>query len=304
MTAGLVVTAFALGLRHGIDWDHIAAISDLTGTARGRRRGVLLSLLYAIGHAAVVLMLGAIAILFGAALPAGLDAWMGRVVGATLVFLGIWVLVGLARRGSDFRLRSRWMLIIDGTFAGFRRVRERMGTRRITVEHAHPHEHHTDDHIAVAAHDHAHHTSTVKSPAPVGPPRPHGRPVTGPSTHSHRHDHSLVLPNRSTAGYGAGTATGIGMLHGVGIESPTQIAIFVASTSVAGRGAGILLLAFWVIGLVVANAGIAVLAAFGSLRAEGNARLYRLVALVVAIGSLTLGLVYLGGLDILPEIGA
>ena len=24
--------AFALGLRHGIDWDHIAAISDITST--------------------------------------------------------------------------------------------------------------------------------------------------------------------------------------------------------------------------------------------------------------------------------
>jgi high-affinity nickel permease len=27
--AGLLVTAFVLGLRHGIDWDHVAAIGDL-----------------------------------------------------------------------------------------------------------------------------------------------------------------------------------------------------------------------------------------------------------------------------------
>ena len=28
----LLVTALALGLRHGIDWDHIAAIADITST--------------------------------------------------------------------------------------------------------------------------------------------------------------------------------------------------------------------------------------------------------------------------------
>ena len=34
---------------------------------------------------------------------------MGRVVGLTLVALGAWVLVGLARQGRDFRLRSRYL---------------------------------------------------------------------------------------------------------------------------------------------------------------------------------------------------
>src|SRR5688500_2432113 len=29
---GLLVTALILGLRHGIDWDHLAAISDITST--------------------------------------------------------------------------------------------------------------------------------------------------------------------------------------------------------------------------------------------------------------------------------
>ena len=34
----LVATGVGLGIRHGIDWDHIAAISDVTGTQRSRRR--------------------------------------------------------------------------------------------------------------------------------------------------------------------------------------------------------------------------------------------------------------------------
>ena len=29
---GVLVTGLALGLRHGIDWDHIAAITDITST--------------------------------------------------------------------------------------------------------------------------------------------------------------------------------------------------------------------------------------------------------------------------------
>jgi hypothetical protein len=29
----VLVTGLALGLRHGIDWDHIAAITDITSTA-------------------------------------------------------------------------------------------------------------------------------------------------------------------------------------------------------------------------------------------------------------------------------
>src|SRR4029453_8083654 len=29
---GVLVTGFALGIRHGIDWDHIAAITDITST--------------------------------------------------------------------------------------------------------------------------------------------------------------------------------------------------------------------------------------------------------------------------------
>ena len=30
---GIAAAALALGLRHGIDWDHIAAITDITSTA-------------------------------------------------------------------------------------------------------------------------------------------------------------------------------------------------------------------------------------------------------------------------------
>ena len=37
--AGLLLTAFVLGIRHGIDWDHIAAITDITSTTAAAEAG-------------------------------------------------------------------------------------------------------------------------------------------------------------------------------------------------------------------------------------------------------------------------
>src|SRR5512138_2313182 len=36
---GLLLTALTLGIRHGIDWDHIAAISDITSTTAAADHG-------------------------------------------------------------------------------------------------------------------------------------------------------------------------------------------------------------------------------------------------------------------------
>jgi ABC-type nickel/cobalt efflux system permease component RcnA len=171
MTVGLLITSVVLGLRHGVDWDHIAAITDLTTSSETRRRGFALSMLYAIGHALVVLALGATAIVAGASIPAGADRWTGRIVGATLIALGCWILIELIRKRRDFRLRSRWMLIINGTFAGIRRVRSGRSHRHIVVDHQHDHDHDVDvvpgaeAHLTASAHDHAHLTgASMASP--------------------------------------------------------------------------------------------------------------------------------------------
>lgn len=336
MTIGLWLTALGLGLRHGIDWDHIAAIADLTSTAENRRRGFMLSFLYAVGHAAVVMVLGVAAILFGAALPEGVDVWMGRVVGLTLVALGLWVLIELLRKGRDFRLRSRWILVINGTFSGLRRVREANARRRLTIEHAHEHDHEseagTGDH---GAHDHAHLETSTTLPeiidlTEVGQPADAlvGAATEEPSvsssrrsrlwqaagrhrghshshavhshSHSHRHETSLV---ESGSGTGNGTAAGIGLLHGVGFESPTQIAVFVASTSLVGAWAGVGLLVAWVIGLVLANSLLAGLAGFGLLNAERNFVIYATIAAFVGVASLAMGMLLLLGIDgVLPAL--
>ena len=48
---GLLLTAFGFGFRHGIDWDHLAALTDITGTERTPRRSMVLATLCAAGHA-------------------------------------------------------------------------------------------------------------------------------------------------------------------------------------------------------------------------------------------------------------
>lgn len=324
MTTGLVITALTLGLRHGVDWDHIAAIADLSSTARSRRHGFWLSFVYAGGHGLVVIALGVLAIAFGSALPEGVDVWMGRVVGATLVILGAWILVDLIRSGRDFRLRSRWILVLGGTFAGLRRVRDARRRRRVVIEHDHDHAHTGADqgdstsHNEAPAHEHAHIAQDgevvidlVEEPVGVAStPLRQGSATRGighrhgPGLRSHRHAHAheLSLGEYATAHPGNGTAAGIGLLHGIGFESPTQIAIFVASTSVAGVGGGLLLLLAWVAGLIIANSGLALLAAFGLLHAERNFTIYATIAVLVAVASLAMGALLIAGLDVLPAI--
>lgn len=147
---GLIFLGLALGLRHGIDWDHIAAITDITGSVvtteqaeqgdshsaevstgshtavaqrtlpkstrqrrQEARQGFLLSTMYALGHASVVVLLGLLALWASAILPDWIDPLMERIVGVTLILLGIWIFYSIWRYGRSFRLQSRWMVVFS-----------------------------------------------------------------------------------------------------------------------------------------------------------------------------------------------
>src|ERR1700736_1387944 len=98
---GLTLTAFGFGCRHGIDWDHIAALTDITSSQTDRRRSMWFATLYALGHGMVVFALGFCAIVLAQRLPSGVDIVMERFVGATLVILALYVFYGLARHRRD-----------------------------------------------------------------------------------------------------------------------------------------------------------------------------------------------------------
>jgi high-affinity nickel-transport protein len=85
MTVGLIVTAVVLGVRHGFDWDHLAALSDIAASQQSRRRSMMLATLYALGHAAVAFAIGAAFIVASARLPESVGEFMERLVGVTLM---------------------------------------------------------------------------------------------------------------------------------------------------------------------------------------------------------------------------
>src|SRR5207247_9858557 len=90
----------AIGHHHHSSWDE-------------GRRGFALATLYALGHATVVVALGLLAIWASTLLPDWIDPIMERIVGVTLLILGVWVFYALWRDGRSFRLRSRWMLFFS-----------------------------------------------------------------------------------------------------------------------------------------------------------------------------------------------
>ncbi|MBI3366759.1 High-affinity nickel-transporter, partial [Candidatus Roizmanbacteria bacterium] len=79
----VIVLALLLGLRHGIDWDHIAAITDIVGSEDDRKKSFIFSFLYIIGHASVVVLFGLLAVLVGVRLPDWIDTIMEPFVGIT-----------------------------------------------------------------------------------------------------------------------------------------------------------------------------------------------------------------------------
>ena len=91
----LAGTGFALGARHGLDGDHIAALTDLTAPRpedeasahRHARRGMGPSFWYCAGQDLVLAVLGMLILALGLGLPTGMDVASEYVAGLALVTL-------------------------------------------------------------------------------------------------------------------------------------------------------------------------------------------------------------------------
>ena len=103
--------------------------------------------------------------------------------------------------------------------------------------------------------------------------------------------------------YGRGTAFVVGMIHGVGAETPTQLLIFLAAAGAGGKTAGETVLAAFIVGLLTSNSLITFGSSVGFLRASENWRIYATVAMVTATFSLVIGSLFLFGKGtLLPAI--
>ena len=276
---GVIVSAFLFGFRHGIDWDHIAAITDITSSQEERGLALEYGTIYALGHALVVFLIGVAAIVLGAKLPDGVDEVMERVVGITLILLGVYVFTALVRHGREFRMRSRWMLIFSGVQGAVRKVR---GDRRREAHDLEPVHRHTEQEPSMSV--------TVAEDIPVSEWHHghHGRP----GHHHHKHPEP---GDDAFMNYGRGTAFGVGMLHGVGAETPTQVVIFLTAAGAGGAFAGILILVVFLVGLLASNTLITFGSAFGFVTASKNWTLYVTVAVLTASASLIIGTLFLLG---------
>lgn len=271
MELAWIAAAMSLGLRHGFDWDHVAAVGDLVASSVRRGDALRLSLIYAFGHAVVVLALGTAVVILGATLPASVEGLTDRVSGLTLIVLAGYVAYSLvirrkAPRGIGFGLVIRAL--------------ERRGARRDTVsyetiEHSHPHGHDQ-------RHDHIHSGDAAR---PADETERSSASVT--TLHSHAHRHVAVTPLDPFATRGA---FAVGAIHGIGVETPTQIGVLATASGADGPAQGLALVFIFVAGMGVSNAILAVVLSTGSRTSD---RIRMVVSVAAATASVYLGITLL-----------
>jgi len=203
----LLLTGLIAGIRHGIDWDHIAAISDITSTQNKVGKGIFMSFLYGLGHACVVAAIAMGFLLVSFSLPQGVDRFMELVVGFTLIILGIYVFYSLhKKKGEDFRILPRWALAANAVLNSYSWLKAKL-------------------------------TRT-------------------PRKHHH------VLKD----GYGNRASYLIGMIHGIGAETPSQMMLFAMAITagVSNRiELGSIIIVLFALGLVITNTLMGALGAYG-----------------------------------------
>jgi ABC-type nickel/cobalt efflux system permease component RcnA len=87
----IVATAFALGLAHSFDPDHIVAVSTLLCNATSLRRSVWSAVAWGGGHSIVLLIVGVLLLVLRVEIPAGIAAAFEFAAGVMLVVIGAWV---------------------------------------------------------------------------------------------------------------------------------------------------------------------------------------------------------------------
>jgi high-affinity nickel-transport protein len=92
--SSIVTLGFLLGMRHATDPDHVIAISTILGRDRGPWRAAMTGLLWGVGHALTVGLVGVAAVGFNWVISARVGQGLELSVGVMLILLGI---AGVAR---------------------------------------------------------------------------------------------------------------------------------------------------------------------------------------------------------------
>jgi high-affinity nickel-transport protein len=193
-------------------------------------------LLYVAGHATTVAILGAAAIVFRIALPPASDRWAERLVGITLLILGIYVLGSFFRPETHSHApRTRITLLVNGALWAYWRLSRIFGGTRVAA------------------------------------------------------------PEVFKDGYSSTSTFVVGVIHGLGAETPTQILLFLMTANLGGTGAGLLGLLMFILGLLLMNTLMCASAAglFSATLSRPNA--LRALTLATAAYSIIVGAIFLVG---------
>jgi len=93
--------------------------------------------------------------------------------------------------------------------------------------------------------------------------------------------------------YGPRTAFGVGMIHGIGAETGTQVLLIAAIGGAAGAGLGVPMMVAFIAGLLLSNTAIVVLTASGFIASRLRQRVYIVVGVVAGVFSIVVGTLFL-----------
>jgi high-affinity nickel-transport protein len=118
------------------------------------------------------------------------------------------------------------------------------------------------------------------------------------------HGHEHVDPMEMSS-YGARTAFGVGMIHGIGAETGTQVLLIAAIGGASSQGLGIPMMVAFIVGLLISNSIVVAVTATGFIASRLRERVYVVIGLLAGSFSLVIGAIFLFGLETrLPSIEA
>ncbi len=318
-TVGVLGAALALGIRHGIDWDHIAAITDITSTAasvdeadRGWLSREPALMLTDESHHSLATSRGGstlqVAVAVGAshshsigefahrhnghnagyrpairtfvrrqrpALILGTMYALGH--GSVVVLLGLLAILArqflpdwidpIMERIVGVTLILLAVYLFYSIFQYFRGGQEfRLRSRWMLV------------------------FAGVRNGIGVVRSRVFGRP--------HEHVHEAQQ-------YGVKTAYAVGLIHGIGAETGTQVLVIATAVGAGSRSMGVAALGAFVVGLLISNSVVTIVSTAGFVSSQRRQWIYVAAGLFAAVFSLVVGVFFIfHQTDILPDLDA
>ncbi|KPJ90400.1 MAG: hypothetical protein AMJ53_13650 [Gammaproteobacteria bacterium SG8_11] len=98
--------AFGLGIIHALDADHVIVMSNLIGQKSSLHQSLKYCARWALGHGAVLLVIGFSVFILGLTIPVELSVYAEHGVGAVLIFLGVWVFWDLRRNNAHLHFHQ------------------------------------------------------------------------------------------------------------------------------------------------------------------------------------------------------